>query len=179
MNPKVQYRFTQLENAKAQITGMVAGLSQRDLEMSFGGKWSVAQILIHIITSEKLALQYMQKKSLGIDQLKNSGPVEAIKLVLLTISQRIPVKYKAPKPIREKTPDAPAKELLFKLWDGERENLRLFLERIDSKHIQKMIFKHPVAGMLDTSQGLAFLREHIIHHKPQIAALLTRIKNSH
>jgi hypothetical protein len=58
------------------------------------------------------------------------------------------------------------------MWEEERSKLQMFLTSIDEKHINKKIFKHPIAGMFNAAQGVAFLREHLIHHRPQIVKLV-------
>lgn len=171
MNSKLQHQLRLLEKLKNDITEVVSHLNETNFKRSVGNKWSVGQILIHIVTSERLALQYMQKKSLGIDRLENAGFIEPIKLTVLKISQRLPIKYKVPKAIHDKTPEAPSKEELFRAWDLSRSELKSFLETIEEKNINKKIFKHPIAGMFNVTQGVAFLREHLLHHKPQITRL--------
>lgn len=177
MNRKLEYHFDRLEQIKTEILSKISDLTDKDLELSAVGKWSLAQVLMHIITSEQLALNYMRKKSLGIDQLEKSGALEPLKLLLLKISQRLPIKYKAPKVIVEKTPTFPNKTEMVNIWDGDRRQLKLFLSGIAERDIDKKVFKHPIAGMFNAAQGLDFLREHIIHHKPQINRLLSRIKS--
>ena len=171
MNSKLRVQFDRLEKARHDVITHISHIDEMCFRKSNGNKWSVGQILIHIVTSEKLALQYMRKKSLGVDALKNSGIVEPIKLTILKVSQRLPIKYKAPKGIREMTPEAISKQELITLWDQSRLELKTFLESIEEKHINKKIFKHPIAGMFNASQGVAFLREHLLHHKPQILRL--------
>jgi len=117
----------------------------------------------------------MKKKSLGISELKNSGWRETIKLFLLIISQRIPVKYKAPKVIVQSTPEVLVLHDLIKQWKTERQNLSNFIESIEERNITKKIFKHPIAGMLNIAQGISFFEEHIIHHKPQTKRLIKKV----
>lgn len=174
MNSKLQYQFNLLEQTRTEIVDLLSGVDQTSFERNVRDKWSIAQILIHVITSERLAVLYMRKKSLGVDSLKNSGVIEQIKLLLLRISQRLPLKYKVPTSIRDKTPVAPTKDELLAMWETERAKLKTFLSSIDDKHVSKMIFKHPIAGMLNAAQGVAFLREHLIHHRPQIVKLISR-----
>lgn len=138
------------------------------------GKWSISQILTHILTSERLSIGYMKKKSQGIDQIKNSGPVESMRLWLLILSQRIPVKYNAPKVLVQNTPEALPLEELIPKWNSVREELKTFLDSIEEKNVRKVIYKHPFAGRLDAQQAMVFLKEHINHHTPQI----DRIVNS-
>lgn len=171
MHPIIAKEFEKLEHIKSDVLDMARELTPTEYHSSSGGQWSVAQILTHILVSEQLALKYMSKKSLGIDQLADSGLLQRLKLFGLKISQRLPIKYRAPKTIVEKTPPAFTHDELQLQWTILRNDLKKFLDSLDHKHAQRLIFKHPIAGMLDASQGIAFLREHIIHHKPQIARL--------
>lgn len=174
MNSKLQYQFNRLEESRNQIVNMISALDEISFHRSIGDKWSIAQILMHIIVSERIAVLYMRKKSLGIDTLKNSGMMEQLKILILKASQRLPLKFKVPTSIKEKTPEAPTRVEVLKLWNDERLKLKMFLESIEDKNIRKLIFKHPIAGMLNASQGVVFLREHLTHHKPQIVKLLPK-----
>lgn len=176
VNSKLQHQFNLLEQTRTEIVNLLSDVDQASFERSMRGKWSIAQILIHVITSERLAVLYMRKKSLGVDALKDSGIIEPLKLLVLQVSQRVPLKYKVPTSIRDKTPVPPSKEEMLKMWEEERAKLSKFLSSIDDKDVRKMIFKHPIAGMLNAAQGVAFLREHLIHHRPQIVKLISTSK---
>lgn len=160
--------FDKLEKTKSEVLVKVSALSETDYYKRIDNRWSVAQILTHILTSEQLALSYMRKKYLGVDQLKNSAWMEPSKLLLLQASQRLPIKYKAPKGIAEKTPEPLSFHELSTQWSTLRTDLSTFLHSIPDEHIRKMIFKHPIAGMFNATQGVTFLREHLMHHIPQI-----------
>jgi hypothetical protein len=177
MNYLLEKEWNKLEKLRSDISEMLVQTHEKDFLISSNGKWSLGEILIHIVTSEKLALQYMRKKSLGVDSLENAGFVEPLKLIMLKISQRLPIKYKVPKGIKDKTPECPSKDELFRQWTSSRSELKAFLESIEEKNINKKIFKHPIAGMFNVTQGVAFLREHLLHHKPQILNLATRFKS--
>ncbi|HEY0742804.1 MAG TPA: DinB family protein [Chryseosolibacter sp.] len=176
MNSTLEKHFARLEQSKNEILTLIATLTEHEFHQSIHGKWSVGQILIHIVTSERLALEYMKKKSLGIAHAGTSGLIEPLKLTLLQLSQRLPIKYKVPKVIREKTPDAPSKQELIEMWNRERQNLRNFLESIPDNYVNKKIFKHPIAGMFNPSQGIVFLRAHLLHHRPQVVRISSSFK---
>jgi len=174
MNSKLQFPFDELERDRKTLFQKLSNISSEKLNSNpIAEKWSINQILIHLLTSEQLTLTYLKKKSLGIDQLANSGPIESVKMALLKISQRLPlIKYKAPKVLVENTPSPiPLPELIAR-WNLSRQELKNFLETIHDRNLHKLIYKHPIAGRFDVVQSLTFLREHFHHHLPQIERLL-------
>jgi hypothetical protein len=176
MHPKLQYHFNRLEETKGEILAQISPMTPDAFAASAPGKWSLGEVLTHIVTSEQLALQYMRKKSLGLSALRNAGVIEPIKLLLLKLSQRLPIKYNAPTAIINNTPAFPGKDEIISVWKKDRDALMRFLETINENDVDKKIFKHPIAGMFNASQGLDFLREHIIHHQPQIKRLISKAK---
>lgn len=165
--------FHELEKQREDLLQSVRHLSEEAFnQQPKPGKWSVAQILTHILTSEKLSLGYMKKKVQAIDQLKDSGVMESLRLWLLIVSQRIPVKYKAPRVVVENTPETLTLTQLTEEWANLRKELAAFLSTINDKHARRVIYKHPMAGRFDVRQTLIFFREHIHHHRPQIERIL-------
>ncbi len=147
-------------------------MSADKLKYAPEGKWSIQQILAHLIAAEKLSVIYLNKKKLGVNDAHDTGLLEEIKMVVLKLSQRLPLKFKAPRGVVENTPTYASFEELMLDWDRTRSELREFLEKIDDTQIRKKIYKHIVAGRLNIQHALVFLREHIIHHTPQINRLL-------
>ena len=173
MNKKFQLLFDAVETDRAQLLNKVSRLTpEQFMKVPGPEKWSVSQILTHIMVSERLSVGYMKKKSLGIDQLDNAGIVEDLKMLILKISQRMPVRYRAPKVVLENTPEALTLEQLNQQWNEVRQNLKGLFESIEDKNVKKKIYKHPVAGRLDAAQAVSFFNEHIHHHWPQVKRLL-------
>ena len=172
MNARLRNVFDKAEQERKSVLDLVGSLSDEKLFAHPEKRWSVSLILTHIIISETMSLQYMKKKSLGIDQLHDSGIAEEIKMIILKISQRLPLKYKAPKIVLERTPPALSLIEIVSQWNNSRVELRSFMESIEPKNIKKKIYKHPVAGRLDVIQAVIFFREHVNHHLPQIKRLL-------
>ena len=178
MQRKLQSLFDDLEVSRVKILDTVSALSEDAfIKPIRTGKWSVAQILTHLVASEKMSLGYMKKKSLGVETLTNSGMIEDLKLLVLKISQRIPLKYKAPKILLERTPPSSSLSEISVQWSNSRIELFEFLNSIEQRNIKKKIYKHPVAGRLDVTQALQFFKEHVHHHKPQIERII-RNKNA-
>jgi len=174
MHPKLQKIFDELEADRIKWLDRVSVLSDEQFTASPApGRWSISYILTHIMTAERLSLLYMKKKSLGINELDDSGILESLKLTFLKMSQRIPaLKFKAPQVVVEKTPELLSFRELVDQWTSSRKNLKTFLDSIEDKHIRKKIYKHTIVGRLDVAQALQFLLEHFRHHLPQIKRLL-------
>jgi uncharacterized damage-inducible protein DinB len=173
VNKQLHKTFLQLEHQREQFLARITGLSATQFSASPApGQWSVSQIVTHLIASERLSIAYMKKKSLGIDQLGNSGMGSSLRMILLKISQRFPFKFKAPKVVIDNTPDAWPFDELVHQWQSVRNELSAFLESLDDKHIKKLIYKHPIAGRLDARQAMIFFYEHANHHRPQIERIL-------
>jgi hypothetical protein len=174
LNPSFQTIFNAVERQRAEILSQVKQLPpDRYMLQPSPAKWSIAQILTHLLTSEKLSIGYMKKKMLGIDQLNNSGMAGSLRFTLLQLSQRIPIlKFKAPNVVVANTPQALPFDELVTQWDELRNDLKAILESIEEKNVKKAIYKHPLAGRLDAAQATAFFYEHIHHHWPQIKRLL-------
>jgi hypothetical protein len=174
LNTYFKTAFEKLEQQRAEITERIKSVpAEKFNHQPAPGKWSIAQILTHIITAEQLSLAYMKKKMPAIGELADSGISESIRLGLLIISQRIPaLKFKAPSVVVKGTPAPYTLQEALAKWEQHRVELKNFLETFEEKHARKVLYKHPVAGRFDTRQTIVFFREHIIHHLPQIKRLL-------
>lgn len=172
MNKKLQLLFLSLESERDALMTSLKNLSADKRQHAPEGKWSIQQILAHLIAAEKLSIMYLQKKMLGITEAENTGLWEEAKMILLRISQRLPFKFKAPKTVVDNTPSYASFEELMADWDKTRAELKTLLEKFDDTQIKKQIYKHVRAGRLNIQHALMFFQEHIVHHTPQINRLL-------
>lgn len=173
MHPRLQTAFDSIENAKQRLIDDASTLTPEQYFRSPApGKWSVAQIMTHLMVVEQLSLHYMKKKSLGINEVKDSGVIEEARFRIYSMLFRLPLKLKAPKTILDHTPEALSLSDLDTNWKRSRNKLNTFLSAIDDKHIRRMIYKHAFAGRLDVLQALRFFKEHIDHHRPQIDKII-------
>ncbi len=175
MNASLQRLFNEIELQRAAILNSVAHLTDDQLNARLiPGKWSVAEILSHIISAERLSLVYLNKKVQAIDTTKDSGIWEEVKINLLKLSQRMPgLKFKVPRTLEEKMAQYNSMSALRAEWDLARKDLHAFLEKIPNDKTERMIYRHVRAGYLNIRHALIFFREHIIHHTPQIKRLVT------
>lgn len=173
LNNALLHLFDSLEAQRSKLLGLITNLSHEQLNAHPEGKWSIAQILSHLIASEHLSILYLNKKMLGIHEAPNTGLIEEIKMIALIVSQRTPfIKFKAPKVLAENTHVYQTAEQLKEAWDKNRVELKEVIARFQDDQLKRKIYKHPIAGMFNIQQALQFFREHIGHHTPQVKKLL-------
>lgn len=172
VNSQLQQQFHTLEKQRESIISWIRPLSEAQLRHHQPGKWSIAQIISHLIASEQLSVNYLNKKIRAINELGNTTWADDIKMNLLILSQRVPLRYKAPKVVVEHTELLDQAQALSSRWDQTRIELRTLLEKFQDDQLRKKVFRHPVAGRLNILQTIRFFQEHIIHHTPQIKKLL-------
>lgn len=173
MNPKLYPLFEALENEKTSLLAAVKPYPESILSKPpRPDKWSVLQILTHLIISERLSLTYMQKKSLGIQSAGDTTIIESVKSWGLLVSQQLPLKFKAPQHLKEATPEQWPVPEIEENWKVLRQQMQTFLTTLEPTHLRRKIYKHPVVGRLNVMHALRFIRAHMQHHRPQIIRLL-------
>jgi uncharacterized damage-inducible protein DinB len=173
VNSQLEKHFLKLEEQKTEILNSLLSKSASELTTPPApGKWSVLQILTHLYASEKLSFGYIKKKSLGIQNAANAGLQQTLIIPILKISQRLPFRFKAPKVLVENTPETMSLEELVNHWNLLRLEIKAHLENVPDGHLNKLVYKHVIAGRLSLPQALQFFAEHINHHKPQIKKAL-------
>ncbi|MBI3219304.1 MAG: DinB family protein [Bacteroidetes bacterium] len=172
MNKTLAKHFESLEAQRAELLTSLHRLTADRLNYHSEGRWSINQIIAHLIAAEKLSVAYLQKKVLAINEVDNTGVYEEIKMIGLIISQRLPFKFRAPRVVVENTSRSTSISDLEKEWSSSREELRQLLEKVTDDQINRRIYKHVRAGKLNIQHALIFFREHIIHHYPQIKRLM-------
>lgn len=172
MNPQLDRLFSRLEADRQKLMHLLDGITSEAFHRSNPGKWSIQQILAHLVASERLSIQYLKKKFQGIEELSVTGIQEDLKMWILVISQRLPLKFKAPKVVVEHTPALKNSDEISTEWNRARQELREVLEWFQDHHLNRKVYKHPVVGKLNIVQMLRFFGEHIAHHAPQIKKLL-------
>jgi uncharacterized damage-inducible protein DinB len=173
LNNTLLKQFDKLETQRANLLKLVSPLSSEQLSAHPEGKWSIAQILSHLIASEQLSVKYLNKKILGINESPPTGLKEELVMVMLAFSQRFPFRFKAPKVLVENTTTYQSLDQLKQAWEKTRSEMHEVLNRFNDDQLKRKVYKHPIAGMLNIQQAVQFFHEHITHHTPQIKKLLS------
>lgn len=168
MNPKLESKYLFLEKSRNKLIKDLLELDDTLLNTSPGeGKWSIGQIVAHLLQVEQITLSYIQRKLQKEEELQQAGIKNTVKAVLLKVALNSGMKFKAPKVVAE-VPDQVDLETVRAQWDDTRYKLEDLLTELPPAMLDKCLFRHPYAGMLSISQTLTFLHDHFNHHLQQI-----------
>ena len=138
-------------------------------------KWSVQQIMNHLILSEKYSLGYCKKKLSFEPKLKKAGLGSTLKEWLVRSYFILPLKLEAPKGIDTSAlPKVDTIENIKNTWHKNREQMKQFLETVDARYLDREVYKHPFAGRLTLKAMLVFFTAHFRHHRKQIQKALKK-----
>ena len=171
MHSEVQLRFERLQNSKQRFEDMI-NAAARDPHAAREGEWSIAQVVEHLLASEKGTLGYMKKKSSGgWDALEDEAEQHRASSAAINARLESNERYKAPEVLPEPT-NAQSLHALFSAWNELRKEMHAFLESVEPQHLHKLVFRQPAAGMLTVLQTLEFMDAHLRHHIPQIERII-------
>jgi uncharacterized damage-inducible protein DinB len=168
MRPSLHKQIKALQDAKNTLLNELAGLRPEQLlNKPAPDAWSPLQVVAHLVIVEQRSCDYMEKKIKGLSELKPIGFKEKFNLMLLRTSLALPLKFKAPAPVRD-VPDVPQLSIIAEQWEEVRGRLNRVLDAIPEQDLHKPIFKHPYSGPMDAAGLLLFIESHFNHHLPQI-----------
>ena len=168
MKAEFKNKFDIMEKDREEIISLINKLDDQKLNFKPApGKWSILQILFHIIKAEHLTIISLKNSIGNKKDLKKSSLGAAMRSSLLNISLRSSIKIKSPD-ILKKVPETYDIEQLKKKWTTLRSELNKILNGAEEEVLNKYVFKHPYAGRLNFTQSIEFLYEHVKHHKRQI-----------
>ncbi|MBX0331682.1 DinB family protein [Pontibacter sp. HSC-14F20] len=170
MNPLLESRYLKLEESRNRLVGELEGLDEELLNRATPtGKWSINQIVAHLIQVEQLTNSYIQRK-LQEDKLESASLAHTFRSLLLRVALHSGMKFKAPDAVA-KVPAYASLNSLRIQWDAARYQLEDTLTELPQQQLDKCVFRHPYAGMLTIGQTLDFLQDHFSHHARQISRL--------
>ena len=130
------------------------------------GAWSPIQALQHLVLVHEGAAAVLTRTPAPLEEshLPSWWRPAAMRLVL-----RAGVRIKAPTPRVVPVASVPLGKLTER-WTAAQATLTAALVTKAGRWADGGIFRHPLAGWLDTGQTLDFLSDHIDHHRRQIGA---------
>jgi hypothetical protein len=176
MHPEIEQRWKKLATAKEAYLSHLQAIPDSQFHQQPPAGWSASQVTEHLLFSETGTLGYMKKKSSsGWDVLETTGQEQKNNSAALNDRLASSERYKAPAVLPE-PPNTTSKTDLLLHWEKTREEFAAFLEHVSEQHFDKLVFKQPIAGMLNILQTLEFIGHHIEHHIPQVERLSTETK---
>ncbi len=172
MKQELLHKYDTINNIKNKLLNKVAKYSQEELNKvpEYGG-WSAGQVLFHVAFAESGTILVINK-NLAENKVYLKGNFRSVlSNIFLVISLKLPLKFKAPKAV-SKVPDSITFEEISNYFDKNTQDFKKILEELPNELENKLIFKHPRAGLFTIHQTLNFTREHYLHHESQLDRLL-------
>ncbi|HHS95099.1 MAG TPA: DinB family protein [Phaeodactylibacter sp.] len=178
MRKNIEKKLDTLDQELKLLLRDLKQLSNKDLAWKpTQDKWSILEVMQHMIIAEELSLKYIQKKMSFQPKLKRAGVVTSGRKAMLWLYLNMPFKVKAPQLVAE---DMFIEGVTFwdlvKRWNSLREKLREYLASLPDDIFSKALYKHPVTGRMSLDGMLTFFIQHFRRHRKQIQAILLNFK---
>lgn len=166
-------RFAKAEVERRALLDKLEHVPASVLERQPGpAAWSVAQIIAHLALAEARSLDYLEHKLRSGDHV----PVDATsgsRLLLLRAALRLPLRFKAPAVVATLPPCSFSEAR--RSWNEVRSRMAATYAALPPEAATHGLFKHPTTGRFDTVQGMAFMRDHVRHHRAQILRTIRQV----
>ncbi|QNL21710.1 DinB family protein [Hyphobacterium sp. CCMP332] len=172
METKLKKKFESMEMDKIAIFDKISLLDNEFLNKPPAkDKWSIIQILHHLIQAEKATLNYIKKKTQSPEKLQKAGLIEKLKSLVLNYYLKSPKKWKAPAVVNT-IPEQDNLENTIMIYNNNRNEWYSFLIQMPDDWARKKIFRHPITGRMDMHMTLDFLNLHAKRHFKQINSIM-------
>jgi hypothetical protein len=171
MNPRLEAKYLRLEKTRNRLLDELEGVDEGLLNTSPAeGKWSLNQVVAHLVLVDKLTTEYVEKKTQQPEMLRQAAFSNMYRFILLKLAMKSGMKFQAPV-VAATVPESASLPSLRRQWDVVRFQLEDVLTGMQQPMLDKCVFKHPRAGYPTISQTLSFLQDHFDHHLTQIQHL--------
>ncbi|TXK44885.1 DinB family protein [Pontibacter qinzhouensis] len=171
MNLLLEVKYLKLEKSRNRLLDALEQVDPVILNTKIAeDKWSIAQIVAHLVLVEEFTLSYMQRKLEEPEKLPAASLKNYLKSLLLKLALKSKLKFKAPPRVAD-VPDKVCLQSLRRQWNGVRYTFEDLLTDLPPELLDKCLFKHPYVGPLSVTQCLTFLQDHFDHHAAQIKHL--------
>lgn len=172
MSKQLENQYKKFEQNRKSLLDSLQSVQGEKLNLPpAADKWSVIQILNHLIMAESGTFGYLKKKIQGIDSLEKTSFTNWFGYQLIKIYLVLPIKIKAPQGIAQPAGDEKLVDVIAK-WDKLRADWYQFLTQIKDSDLEKAIFKHPFGSRLNIYQTIGFCDDHFKRHERQIKNIL-------
>lgn len=172
MNERIRSRFERLEAVRSGVESRIDGVAPESLNTQpEPGRWSVAQVISHIVLAETRTVGYVSKKSSDPSQLLPAGLKQKLMAKLIVAAMNAPFSFRAPEVVAI-VPDNSDPAELRAQWARVRAELAALLDSIPDSLLGTCLFRHPYAGPMTLEAALDFMIAHASRHAKQIERIL-------
>lgn len=171
MPAPIQRQLEEFDAARRALLDDLEKLPEKRLaEHSIPGKWSIIEIVEHLVLGEKEVLAGLPNPS-TLKAADRSLKDRLMYWVVLGVL-RFRVNVKTPAKAMDPTGACSLAELRAR-WDGSQKWLRAYAESLGAGGLESAVFSHPVAGPMTLEQTLRMAKTHFDLHATQIQRLLS------
>ncbi|MBL7941595.1 MAG: DinB family protein [Flavobacteriales bacterium] len=176
MNTQLLPYWEALVAAKEQFLNELDTWTEDARKSPPGEGWSAIQVMEHVMSAEAGTLGYMKKKtSGGWEILERTGEENFRNSRAVNERLQSPERYAAPSVLPPPTGSYPYEDMKA-FWNQQRDDMRLFFESLAPEFYDRLVFRQPIAGLLNVFQTLEFMRYHLEHHLPQLQRIKAAIQ---
>ena len=176
MPPKIAKHFDQMDADLTSLLKVLNNYSEKTLNKKPAeNKWSILQIMHHLILAEGYGQSYVKKKLSYNPELKKAGIMAFLRKSVAIHYLKSPFRIKAPEAVGDEyLPEYASFWETAKKWKQQREDLRILFESMPPDIFDKEVYNHPLAGRLTLEGLLAFYQSHFARHRKQIDKILKK-----
>ena len=170
-------RLDQYDHSRQSLMKDVSALPTDTLTgINRPGKWSILQVLEHIVRSEFSVLQNLPDPVHLVDRKPRIRSHLGYLTVVIILYFDIPV----PVPGSEMAPIGRISSLdeLENEWDKNFDWLTGYFNRLTEKSIRRAVFSHPVTGPLTPARAIRIAQLHLDTHRRHITRIKRRLARS-
>lgn len=170
--------FARIERQREALAAELAQVDEAQLgRQPDEGRWSIKQVIEHLILAERGSLNYLSYKlSLG-EQPPPPGLRAALRSLLLNFLLWQPIKEISAPELVSKPRNDRAMATVMADWADQRQQLRVFLSSAPDAWHRALSYKHPLMGRLTLLSMLTFFGAHVGRHTRQIRRTLQAVSS--
>lgn len=175
MTAELEAAYSKIESERKNLFNRLANYPDEVLNKKPApDKWSVAEVIGHLMVAEEASLKYLQKKTQDMSKERKAGFSGWRRLATIKLVFILPIKFKAPDITNPPKEFKSLKELDEK-WAADRKATYDIINRLSDADARKTIWKHTLAGKMNIYQMLDFFDFHFRRHSGQIERTLKAV----
>lgn len=169
IDPKLERRLQRFDAQRRALLDEMDAMNPAHITAKpLAGKWSMLEILEHLVVAERAVLRGLPDSSQLSSRERTLEHRIRHAIVLLVLRWRVPVRI--PSPAMAPLGHRDLSELRG-MWDENQRWLRSLASATDRRALRRGVFEHPIAGPLTIEQVVRLGQMHLDTHSRQIRRL--------